>query len=187
MTRKKILPICLAVLFLGGCGEDISTIEKKVLERDPSFQEILDLKNSMSKELEQAQIGYFTQKRKKEAQIASLKQDLEKARGEHAAKMDRIRKKLDPEISALRNTITSMKREAGLKRSELRMIEKSIREIRELVQKGKNLEMTQEEMRMWNERMTAFVKKREDIVKDLDKTAADIETAELKMVLMAER
>lgn len=183
MTKKAAVFIA-ALVFLTGCGSDVSELEKKVLERDPSFQTVIDTKAAMSKELAGTKRNYLNKKRDGENKIAAIKSELEKSRGEYVSRMERIKRKLDPEITALKNEIKVMKREALIKNSEVSVIEKNISEIKELVQKGKNLEMTQEEMRMWNERMTSLLKKREDAVRDRDKLSSSIETAELKIRIM---
>jgi hypothetical protein len=181
---KKAAAFITALVFLAGCGTDVSELEKKVLERDPSFQVVIDTKDAMTKELAATKSNYISKKRSGENKIAAIKNELEKSRGEYVSRMERIKKKLDPEITALKNEMKIMKREVLVKNSEVSVIEKNISEIKELVQKGKNLEMTQEEMRMWNERMTSLLKKREDALRERDKMSADIETSELKIRIM---
>ncbi|HPN73217.1 MAG TPA: hypothetical protein PKZ41_04400 [Candidatus Omnitrophota bacterium] len=171
-------------IFISGCAPDVPELEKKVLARDPSFSVVIDTKNSMFSDLEETRTKYLNKKRATEAQIASLKKELENSRGEHIERMERLKKKLDPEITALKNEIKTMKNALVVKTSELSMVEKSINEIKELIQKGRNLEMTQEEMRMWNERMTVLVKKREEALKARDKANFDIETAEMKLSII---
>lgn len=184
---KGIVLVFFVLLSVSGCGRDVSDLEKKVLERDPSFQEVMDLKYSIAKDLEETKNNYFQQKRAREGQIASIKQELGKNRGEYIARLERIKKKLLPEITSLKNNIKGMKREIVIKNSEIKAIEKSISEIKELVQKGKNLEMTQEEMRMWNERMTSLVRKRENAVREKDIMLSDIDTAEMKIIIMTRK
>lgn len=177
----------LALLLLSGCRGDVLELEKKVLERDPSFQSVIDEKDAMSKELDETKKDYFKKKHGMEGQIAAIRQELEKTRGEYASRVERIKKKLDPEITEMKNGVKILKLEVTVRNAELRGVEKSIKEIKELVQKGQSLEMTQEEMRMWNERMTSLLNKREAIVKDRDKTVADIETSEFKVRILTER
>jgi len=184
---KKIAGLFLVLLILSGCGEDVSELEKKVLERDPSFQTVIDARIALSTELEETKKAYSKKKCSSEAQIYAIKKELEKSRGEYVAKMARAKKKLDPEITALKNDIKRMKLAVTVKNSELRLIEKSIKEIKELVQKGQDLEMTQEEMRMWNERMTSLLKKREDAVREKDKMIFDVKTDELKIRIITVR
>lgn len=184
---KKAAILFTALVLLSGCGVDVSEFEKKVLERDPSFESVIDTKNSTEKDIEETHRIYLNKKRNIEGQITALKQELEKSRGEYISRMERLKKKLDPEVTALKNEIKMMKTALAVKTAEVSMVEKSIEEIKELMHKGKTLEMTQEEMRMWNERMTALVKKREDAVRDRDKAALDIETANLKIRIITKR
>ncbi|MFA6636954.1 MAG: hypothetical protein WCV56_07655 [Candidatus Omnitrophota bacterium] len=186
MTKRAGI-FLLVSLLIAGCRGDIEELEKKVLERDPSFQSVLDEKAHMLKELEETRKKYSERKLLIEGQIAALRQEMERSRGEYTARVERTKKKLEPEITALKNEIKAKRRAMAVKNSELRAIEKNISEIKELVQKGKNLEMTQEEMRMWNERMTALLKKRESAVKERDKMIFDAETNELKIRVIEAR
>jgi septal ring factor EnvC (AmiA/AmiB activator) len=186
MTKRAGIFLLISLL-LAGCRGDIAELEKKVLERDPSFRSVLDAKSSMLKELEGTRKKYSERRLLMEGQIAALRQEMERSRGEYTAKIERTKKKLEPEITALKNEIKATRRAAAVKNSELRVIEKNISEIKELVQKGKNLEMTQEEMRMWNERMTALLKKRESALKERDKMIFDAETNELKIKILEAR
>ncbi len=183
----KILVSGLCVIALQGCRADIAEMEKKVLERDPSFREVIDARESMTRELEKARMEYNEKKRRLEGKIFSLRQELQRSRGEHADRVERIKRRFDPDITALENEIRGMRRRLSVRNAEIRALDKSIREIKDLVERGRNLEMTQEEMRLWNERMTSLVREREEAIRERDAISEDIETSGLKVRIMKGR
>lgn len=179
--------ILSSLLCLQGCGPDLEEIQEKVLERDPSFKEVIDERSSMDAEVERARREYEERKLALERKISDIRQDLNRSRGEYLERVERIKRRLDPQITSLENEIRDMRRRLSLREAEIKAFEKSIKDIEDLVDRGRSLEMTQEEMRMWNERMRTLVREREEAVKDRDALIQQIETAGMKIRIMRGR
>jgi predicted nucleic acid-binding Zn-ribbon protein len=179
------LTLAAGCILFQGCIKDTAELEKEILSYDASFKTVLDKRNSMRNELAAEKAAYLSALRQINHQIDALKDQKLQARAQHASRVEKIKKKLNSEISVLQADLLDMKRNLRFKEVQLEATEKSIGEINALIKKEDTLSMTQEEMRTWNDRLASLTRKKEELVSEREKLARDIEITKTKLKVIS--
>lgn len=181
-VRIMALPV-LAVTFvlLAGCMSDNEESKKKILAQDPSFQNVLEVRDVMMKELDVRQSEFQRAIRAVDKQIVSLKEKKRQITGAHSVQTEKIKRRLDPEKRRLEKDLTDMRQAVERMNIEIRDVNGDINEIQALIAKKDKLALTQEEMNTWNDRLSALIERKEEVAKKRDKLKAEIEITNLKI------
>lgn len=192
-NKKKLFPaaaacaliLALVPALLQGCAGDTGELEKRILERDASFKSVLEIRDSIRNETASEKAAYLSESARIDREIASLRDRKTGLRKDHSQRLERIKRKLNPVITDLRSDLAEMKSRLGFKITQIRAIDKSIKEINTLIEKEDTLAMTQEEMRTWNERLASLISQREELAAQRERLASEIELTEMKIKVIS--
>ncbi len=176
--------IIFLVLFLQGCGDRGVDIEKKVLAFDPSFQNAINVRNSLAEEISARQISYNEKEADFVERINVLNAKKETAKREYFASVEEIKRRLDPRKRSLRQELIDIERRYRNQKTELEYIDRDIKEISALIDKKDRLILTPEEIRSWNERLAVLIDKRSDITSKKEELKQEIEITKLKIKVL---
>lgn len=167
-----------------GCVKDHAEIEKKILENDPSFQKILDSRNSLRDELNNQKTGFMKKKQEIDMQISSLRGKKTEAKRMYSSSVERIKRQLYPRRRELERELMEMQRRYKLKSGIMGDVDRDIMEISTLIKKKDDLALTQEEIKTWNDRLSLFLEKKAALGSEKDKLKTDIEITKLKISVL---
>ncbi|MFC1570415.1 hypothetical protein ACFL4E_01390 [Candidatus Omnitrophota bacterium] len=157
----KIITVSLMILSLSGCAGDSAEKEKKILAQDPSFQKVLDKRNSMVDELATHKTNYLAKRVQIDEEISTLKEEKSLIRTQYAEEIQRTKRRLNPEKRNLERDLLESERSYKRINSELVDINSDIKEITALIGKKEKLALTQEEMKTWNDRLATLIEAKE--------------------------
>ena len=179
-----VLAALVLSLSSSGCMKDRAELEKKILSHDPSFQKTLDKRDSLHKELEAEQAGFLKNVKEIDESISALKERKVQIKQEYSAKIDKIKRQMQPDKRRLERELMEAERKYRREKDDLGNIEKDIKEITSLLDKKDKLAFTQEEIQTWNDRLSYLVEKKEIVSDEIDKLKNDIETTKLKIIVL---
>ncbi len=183
-----VLSVCLMFFLAAGCMENRKEVEQGVLERDPAFQETLNQRDSVQKELDSERAVFQKKESEIQSQIALLrdqitifKQKKSELRALHFAALDSIKRKIYPDKRVLEQNYTEKKRLLRRKAIEARDVERDIKEIKGLVDKKDRLSLTREEIEAWNKRYASLLDHKSLADKEIAELEKEIETLGMKI------
>jgi len=168
--------------------ENRKEIEQGVLERDPAFQETLNQRDAVQKELDSERAVF--QKKESEIggqidllreQINIFRQKKSELRALYFATLDSIKRKIYPEKRVLEQSYAEKKRLLRRKAIEARDVERDIKEIKGLVDKKDRLSLTREEIEAWNKRYSSLMDHKSLADKEIAELEKEIETLGMKI------
>jgi len=180
----RILILPLICLLIQGCGRTSPDIDKIILEHDPSFQETIDRRNSLRKEIELNRADFLKKDTAAEIKIKDLKKKRERFKRGYTQKEGNIKHELDPEKRQLERKLKDLERKYHRKNEEIQDAERDMKEINSLIKKQEVLSLTPEEIRTWNSRISVLVKKKDKISTEGDKLKKEIEITKLKIKVL---
>ena len=183
--RKQISVVMiltiLPVFFILGCEKDTEELEQKILAHDPSFQDMLDQRNDLRKQMTLQRASYDKKVNNINSRIGALKDQKAMARQEYDMSCDKIKRQVEPTRRKMQTDLVDMKRRLEVARMQMRNVERDIKEIEALIDKKDTLAFTQEEIKTWNDRFTSLIEKKAEITSEEKKLQDDISVTKLKL------
>ena len=179
----KLLRLLLVSLFCflpAGCKKDQADTEKRIVAYDPSFQKVLDIRNSLQQQLSTQRAAFLRKVRQIDSQINALKEEKSQAKKEYISSVEKIKRQIHPSKRQLQRDLMDLQRQHKRKSAEIKDLEKDINEISGLIKKKDELALTGEEIQTWNERLATLIGKKEELVVGREKIRSDIEMTKLK-------
>jgi len=173
--------ILVMSLFFQGCSTDTAREEKTILAHDPSFQKLLDKRNSLQNEADQKAELFRKKGQEIDGKMNVLRKEKERLNKEYLSVEEKITRQLQPEKRDLQKTLRELIYQHKQKSDAIRSVDGDIKEINALINKKESLSLTQEEMRIWNERLASLLEKKETAVKGKSEVKKEIEITRLKV------
>ena len=169
-------------LFFQGCSPlNTAETEKKIVKYDPSFQKLLNKRNSLQCELEQKKTIFREKKQKINDKIKVMREEKLQLEKEQLSLEEQITRQIQPEKRELQKSLIEMSYQYKQKAELGRSIDRDIDEINSLIKKKESLSLTQDEMRIWNERMSSLIENKESVNLEKSKLKEEIEITKLKI------
>jgi hypothetical protein len=181
LRRIALVLFCALVFSQQGCVEKREETLKNILAYDPSFQSVLDKRNSLQEKLNSQKTSLLRKEMEIGEGIIALKEKKALAKEEYASSVENIKRQMQPEKRRLKQDLLEINRRHRLKRVELSGIERDISEINSLIKKKDKLALTQEEMQTWNKRLSLLLKKKVFLESEVKKLKKEGEITKLKI------
>ena len=169
-SRLYILAAAMTVLsfLLIGCGRASENTLKDILVRDPSFSNLLDMKNNVTARIAKLKDEYNKEKASILQKITLLKEGLNTSRNKLKNQTLSLRQELEPKIGILKNKLTTVEATYRLKKQTLRDSMGKLQNINKLLSKKGELSLSGDEVLIWNKRSNNLEGEISSLQKDLD-------------------
>ena len=166
---------------VGGCVDNRAEMEKKILAADPSFQQKLEERNLLRKELDTSRAIFMKSCAEVDAKITALRENKSQTRQEYSMVVDKIKRQVQPEKRRLEEELVDVKHQCEIRKIAIKSVEKDIEEITALINRRDTLAMSQEEIRTWNERLATLVNKKEKLLAEVTEIQNKTDVTKLKI------
>jgi len=174
--------ILVMSFFFQGCSPfNMAETEKKIVEYDPSFQKLLNKRNSLQCELDRKKTIFREKKQKINDKIKGMQEEKLQLEKEQLSLEEQITRQIQPEKRELKKSLMEISYQYKQKSELCRSIDRDIDEINSLIKKKESLSLTQEEMRIWNERLASLIENKENVNLEKNKLKEEIEITKLKI------
>ena len=185
MNKYFISTLVLLLSFsTAGCNQDLSKLEKEILEHDSSFKKQIDFRNSLRHQISKERNEYQSRLDACDEQIRINRNKKELARKEYASKIEKIKRKIEPQRREFERQILAFERDYDTKNKEVGYTNRDIKEITSLIDKKDTLSLTQEELSTWNDRLANLIRKKERISSELNRIRDEIEVTKDKIKVL---
>ena len=183
---KKIISIILVVFLwcLTGCTSVSDEEATDLLERDPSFKQILDEKKRIEEEIFSLKKEIKEKKKILNSRINVLRKEFKKEKAKADSEIKRLKHKLDPERNLIRENANLLSRNVRGEEAALKNIENTIKDLQKLISKEGTLDISKEEITRWRQRIKSLESEKRAIKKELKELKEDLGTLEVKLKLL---
>lgn len=167
----KILTSAALVLYflLAGCGRPDEGARNLVLEKDPSFQKVLNEKDRLNEKIASLRESFKKKKDALSQEIRAIEGELEAGKSELEEQVASIKKEIGPKIEALKAGALEAREEYGEKARILKASIGKLANIKKLLNKKSELALSGDEISIWNKRSSELEDEINTVKKDLDR------------------
>lgn len=149
------LPVCIILMssfFLTGCGRVSENSLSEILEKDPSFRNVLDAKKNISRKALSLRESFDKEKEIITQKIDSLKASLQEKKDYIEKEKLAVRQGLQPMIDTLKVKLEEARSEYTEKKALLKDSLGKAKNIKKLLVKKEELALSGDEISIWNKR-----------------------------------
>lgn len=183
----KILLVCgffAAVCGLYGCEQVDRESLNKLAQSDPSFKQMLLKKEGLDSRITLFSNQLQDEKTRVFANIMAMQEDLNKYKQDVESKIAVLKKEMDPERARIKEKIGGLIASVAAKKSALRDLEGTRRNLTSLINQQKAVNVTSEDMKKWQERLTALNEQIEPLKGNVRELEEEIRTLRLKLAAL---
>ncbi|MEI8175478.1 MAG: hypothetical protein WCG78_01270 [Candidatus Omnitrophota bacterium] len=142
--------------FMSGCEQMDRQSLDRIARQDPAFRQVLAKKERIDSKAALLSSQFQAEKDKTYAQIRLMQEELNRHKQDVDSKLAVLKRELDPERSQLQEEGQRLASLAAEKRSSLRELEATRRNLSELIRQQKAVNVTTADMTKWQERLSAL-------------------------------
>ena len=171
-------------MLLAGCGRVSEKTINEILEKDPSFSEILKTKKNIRAKIISLEENFKKEKDSVTAKILDIKDGMRDKKRKLSQQILSIRSEMDPKILALKAKLEERRSEYNILAKELSVARAKSKNMTKLLNKKKELSLSGDEISIWNKRIENLQRDITSYNSDLDKIKSRIRTLELEIRIL---
>jgi len=186
---RYLFLLLITLLVASGCKypfefRPLEEIRGEVLEKDPSFADVLDQKQKHNEKIKALKTQLSSEKGRINSKIAALRQEFEATQAKINEEIRKIDAHLDVHRLNLKSQIEELVIELKLKESSLAATNKNIAKLQNLVESGEESENLAEEAPKWKEKIPALRTQAQELEGEVSSLRKQIRLNRLKLKLL---
>jgi len=183
VIARIFLIIILSASF-AGCGGVSESKIKKILAKDPSFEEDLNKKKQIASKIAALKVSYRKETREASGKIRALKANLKSKKNNLNTAILSLGAEIRPNIRSLREALKKKRSEYDKKHKEFKDSLAKAENIRKLLEKKKDLSLSSDEVVVWNKRSRKLEEKIVALRKTLDDLRAKTRLLKIEIQIL---
>lgn len=179
--RGTTLTTLILIVLLAGCGRVSEKAINEVLEKDPSFSEILKAKKNINSKIISLEENFKKEKDSATAKILAAKENIREKKKALSSQILSLKGQMDPKILTLKAKLDERRSEYTIEAKELSVARAKLKNMTKLLNKKKELSLSGDEITIWTRRIENLKMDIASYSSDLDKIKSRIRTLELEI------
>lgn len=183
------LLVIFSLLWLEGCQfpfefQAKEEIKKEVLDKDPAFSEILEVKAGLDEQIKALKTEFRDKKKLINEEISGLREKLQSVKKYMDSRIKEINSQLNPHREELNLKIRKLVAELKLKESSLSATKKTVANFTRLTQQGRSPEELAKEMPNLQDEISSLKIQAQKLEQDVSSLRNEIRINRLKLKLL---